>query len=796
MADISPGVDWVWKIAAIEAISQRHEFIDPEHLLIGVCKLGNFAEGVDWSQVRMPPDQVDFLRTEVRSVVSLFKQCKIDRVSFYRAVRKKKGSGQFDHQKGGPVHRSQKSRELFSRAAELADAAKHSVISTRFLLSALLETADQEMQVFIREHGADIVHLKRESHIMTDPAVRDKTDPKPGRDELPLPKEDLPPGNSPPATPHLDRYGTDLVQLAKEGKVSPVFSDKTKREMLVVSRALAQKTKSNPVLVGKAGVGKTAVVEGLACRIAQGTAPEILNGKRIVQLNMGGLVAGTKYRGEFEEKLQGILREASGSPDVILFIDEIHTVVGAGSAGDALDAANMMKPALSRGEIRCIGATTLDEYRKYIEKDPALERRFQPITVEEPSAEEALEIVRGVKSRLEAHHKVTITDAALRAAVDLSVRHLPDRSLPDKAIDLLDQACSEVTVKWVSILPGETPAETSAPGTVTSESVARILSKWTKIPVGQIAGDERARLLRMAEELKQRVIGQDGACDAVALAVQRARAGLKADNRPVGVFLFLGPTGVGKTALAKATASYLFGSEQALLRLDMSEFMEKHNVSRLIGAPPGYVGHEEEGDLTGKLRRTPYCVVLLDEIEKAHPDALTLFLQLFDEGRLTDAKGRTVDATHVLFIATSNLSAGVEPGVGFRVRGKERLRPALVKAGLRSEFVNRLDEIIEFSPLQPDDFRKILSIDLEAFSQRLSKQGIGLKISPEAIDLLCREGASPEFGARHLRRVIKQRLESPIAGMILRGEVQAGDTMIVEVERGELVFKVERGRGA
>lgn len=781
MSDLSPGVQLSWQFAADEAASRGHEFIDPEHLLIGVCKLGNLVDGTDWSKVDLPADQKNLLRADAENVAELFKRCKLDRVAFYRVLRKKKGRGTFDHEKGATIHRSEKSREVFSRAAALAAGMEGRPIGVRFLLIALLESIGGEV--------AEIQCLKNEANFMTDFGREDPKDPESPPENASPKKEE---SSSP--TPFLDRYGTDLVQRARDGHLSPVFSDKAKREMLAVSRALAQKNKSNPLLVGEAGVGKTAVVEGLACRIALETAPEILRGKRIIQLNIGGLVAGTKYRGEFEEKLQGILREAGGSPDVILFIDEIHTVVGAGSAGDALDAANMMKPALSRGEIRCIGATTLDEYRKHIEKDPALDRRFQPITIEEPSVEEALEIVRGVKSRLEAHHKVTIADEAVRAAVALSVRYLPDRRLPDKAIDLLDKACAEMTVQWVSVLPGETPAaETSAPGTVTAETVAKMISKWTKIPVTQIAGDDRERLLRMAEGLKRRVVGQDAACEAVAQAVQRARTGLKASHRPVGVFLFLGPTGVGKTALAKATADYLFGSEQALVRLDMNEFMEKHNVSRLIGAPPGYVGYEEAGELTGKLRRTPYCVVLLDEIEKAHPDVLTLFLQLFDEGRLTDAKGRTASGADALFIATSNLSVGAEPGVGFRVRGKEGLRPALVKAGLRPELVNRFDEVIDFSPLRQSDFPPIVKIETDHLSNRLGSQRIGLKVSQGAIDLLCREGYSAEFGARHLRRVIERQLENPIAGMILRGDVRAGERVVVDAEGEALIFRVDRG---
>ena len=539
--------------------------------------------------------------------------------------------------------------------------------------------------------------------------------------------------------------------------------------------------------LGDAGVGKTAIVEGLAWRIAQGKS---LPGKRIIQLQVAHLVAGAKYRGEFEERWQTILREAAQAPDVILFLDEIHTLVGAGDRAGALDAANIMKPALARGEIRCIGATTLAEYRKHIEQDPALERRFQPIMVNEPSPEETRQILQSCyAARFAERHRVIVEPGALEAAVRLSARYLPDRRLPDKAIDLLDEACARVAVPVLSVLPGDKPE--TAGGLVTAGAVAQVLSEWTRIPVAQMGEDERERLLGMAGELKARVIGQDQACEAVAQAVQRARAGLKAPGRPIAVFLFLGPTGVGKTELAKATAAFLFGSGRAMVRLDMSEFMEKHTVSRLIGAPPGYVGYEEEGQLTGALRRTPFCVVLLDEVEKAHPDVLNLFLQVFDDGRLTDSKGRTVDAANALFVMTSNV--GREAGVGFRPEDSEARAEGLlaeVREAFRPEFLNRLDGMVVFRPLAREHIRGIARLMLGDLEKRLRARQIGLEVSEAAIEWLCDKGYDPSHGVRPLRRLIEQQLENSIATRILREQVRPGHIVLVERKADALAFEL------
>lgn len=598
-------------------------------------------------------------------------------------------------------------------------------------------------------------------------------------------------GPAAPSTPYLLKYGKDLTQLAKDGKLHPCIGRRD--ELLQVVRTLSRATKNNPLLMGDAGVGKTAIVEGLAWRIAQGKS---LPGKRIIQLQMAELVAGTKYRGEFEERLIQLLREAAQLPELILFIDEIHSLVGAGDSSGGMDAANIMKPALARGEIRCIGATTIAEYRKYIEKDPALERRFQPITVNEPSNEEALAILQaGYVGRFTERHGVTIDPAAVQAAVQLSARYMPDRRLPDKAIDLLDEACALVAVPTLSVLPGEKPGPVG--GVVTADAVAQVMSKWTGIPVGQIDEDDRERLRRLPAELKSRVIGQDHACEKVADVVQRARAGLKAATRPVGVFLFVGPTGVGKTELAKATAFFLFGSDKAMVRIDMSEFMEKHTVSRLIGAPPGYIGHDEEGQLTGALRRTPFCVVLLDEVEKAHPDVLNLFLQVFDDGRLTDSKGRTVDAASALFIMTSNVGGALpNPPIGFRPEDLEAssavAREEVGKA-FRPEFLNRLDDIVVFSALSPENIGRIARLMLKDLGKRLKAQEIGLEATDAAVAWLATKGYDPVYGARALRRAIEQHVENPVVDKILQEEIRPGHTVRVDLKNDALVINVQRG---
>ncbi len=644
-------------------------------------------------------------------------------------------------------------------------------------------------------------------------------------------------------TPTLDLYGRDLTQMARDGKLDPVIGRDKEAERVI--QILSRRTKNNPVLIGEPGVGKTAVVEGLAERIVENKVPEILKDRRVVALDLGAMLAGSKYRGEFEDRLKRAMNEIREAKNVILFIDEMHTIVGAGAAEGAIDAANILKPALARGELQAIGATTLDEYRKYVERDPALERRFQPIMVEEPSTDEAVQILIGLRDRYEAHHRVNITPEAIDSAVYLSDRYVSDRFLPDKAIDLIDEAASRVRLKSYVAPPDlkdlagkleeirkEKEAAVQAQEfekaaqmrdeeqkvreqldqetqewhnrqrqetiNVTPDDIAHIVSSWTGIPVERLAGEESERLLHLEDELHERVVGQDEAVRAISRAIRRARAGLKNPKRPIGSFLFLGPTGVGKSELAKALASSLFGDEDAMVTIDMSEYMERHAVSRLMGAPPGYVGYEEGGQLTEAVRRHPYSVVLLDEIEKAHPEVFNVLLQVLEEGRLTESKGRTVDFRNTVIIMTSNVGAEVikrHGTIGFRKDTedsayrdmKDRLMDE-VKHTFRPEFINRVDEIIVFHELSEQHLSEIVGIMLKEVEQRIGQNGYHLAVSDAAKLIIAQEGFDPVFGARPLRRAIQHLVEDELAEQILAGKFPEGSHVLVDAEEGRLVF--------
>lgn len=772
MADFSFGIRLCWDLAANEAYYLKHELIEPEHLFIGVCKLGNFLEPEFTKHFNFCEEKNRTVLPEAKFIHKLFLHFELNRKGFYREVRKSLQVGNYEHKKN-VVHRSKESKKIFDRAEQLALEKDSNLVIINYFLLALIENLQTQITLWLSPKEVQLDNLKSEVKYMTEPDVKN-------------PKQEYP-------TPFLDRFGIDLVAKAKEGAIKEVIGEKIRREMREVIRVLAQSLKNNPLLIGESGVGKTAVIEGLAWRISQNRIPDIFKNCRIVQLkSLEELVAGTKYRGEFEERLQFILKEVIGSKDVILFIDEIHTVIGAGASSNALEAANIIKPALSRGDFRVIGATTLSEYRKYIDKDPAMERRFQMVKIQEPSPEETYAILMGIKPGFEEHHRVTITKDAVKAAVDLSVKYIPDRNLPDKAIDLLDKSCSETTVEWPSLIPDDdTPI--LEPGIVSAESVAVAGSNLTGIPAAKLSETEKDRLLNMTVELKEKIIGQDEACEKVALAVQRSRAGLKDSDKPMATFLFLGPTGVGKTELAKVTAEFLFGSQKSLVRLDMSEFIEKHNIARLIGSPPGYVGYEEEGQLIGQMRKQPHCVVLLDEMEKAHPEVLNLFLQLFDEGRLTDAKGRTVDASNALFIMTSNVTLEKEVEVGFRVRGVESIQSHLVKQGFRPEFINRIDEIILFSKLDKDNIGHIVEKMLKDLRSQLLKQEIELRWTDAVILLLSEQGFDTEFGARNLQRMIKQKILNEIAGKIISDEIQEGDKVFIDVKNDQFIFEIDSG---
>ena len=649
------------------------------------------------------------------------------------------------------------------------------------------------------------------------------------------------------ATPTLDGLARDLTEIAREGTLDPVIG--RSKEITRVIEVLARRTKNNPVLIGEPGVGKTAIAEGLAQQVVSNEVPEILRDKRVMTLDMGTVVAGTKYRGEFEDRMKKVMEEIRQAGNIILFIDELHTLIGAGGAEGAIDASNILKPSLARGELQCIGATTLDEYRKYIEKDAALERRFQPIQVDEPSVDETIQIIKGLRDRYEAHHRVKITDEAVEAAAKMSDRYISDRFLPDKAIDLIDEAGSKVRLRSYTTPPnlkelevkleairseknaavqsqefekaasyrdkeqkmkeelettkaawkekqGQTESE------VTVNDIASVVAMWTGIPVDKIAETESAKLLNMEEILHQRVIGQKEAVLSISKAIRRARAGLKDPKRPIGSFIFLGPTGVGKTELGRALAEVMFGDEDAMIRIDMSEYMEKHSTSRLVGSPPGYVGYEEGGQLTEKVRRKPYSVVLLDEIEKAHPDVFNILLQVLEDGRLTDSKGRTVDFRNTVIIMTSNVGATElkkNRYVGFNIQDgesdyddmKEKMLAELKKT-FRPEFLNRVDDMIVFHSLEKEHLREIVSLMSDELSKRLAEQDIELVLTESAKDKITEEGYDPEYGARPLRRALQKHVEDRLSEELLEGKVLMGEKVIVDVEDDKFIVRTEK----
>lgn len=772
--DNSNGVALIWQIAAGEAVWKRHEFIKEEHVFIALCKVHSMLTDPEIQKELDKCLPVAQIIEEVGPIVNTFSSLNLQQDIIRRRVRALLGEGNYNRKEKEVIHRSADCKKLFTDAEEIARKEEASQLMPIHLMKALLAKPTGPIVQALEEHGSSPEELLKALGNVKPADKGPETVKKRG------------------ATPYIDRFCLDLTQQARDGKLKPLVHRRD--ELLQVVRILLRTSKSNPVLIGEAGVGKTAIVHGLAQRIIKGNIYPELRDLRVVELSLSSLVAGTRYRGEFEERLEGIINELKRNPDVIIFIDEIHSVVGAGGAEGALDAASILKPTLANGEIRCIGATTITEYRRWIEKDSALARRFQTVMIDEPSEEEALKIIYiGLKEMFEKKHKVTIEDDAIKASVELSVRYLVDKRLPDKAITVLEDACISRKVMELSFY-GE--PDHGFNKTVDRDAVEDVISKMTGIAKERISFSMGERILKMEGALKEKIVGQDSAIRVISQYMKRLAVGLHPDEDRPGAFLFVGPTGVGKTATAKAMAEFLFDSEDNLIRIDMSEYMEKHSVAKLIGSPPGYIGYEEEGFLTSRLRTKPYSVVLLDEVEKAHPDVLNLFLQVFDEGRLTDNKGRHIDARHSIFVMTSNIGSELyaKNPVGFQEANngdtsdlwREITRE--VKKYFRPEFLNRV-RMVFFRSLGEADITKIARSILENYRKRFTDKGISLKITDEALEFICEQGYEPVYGVRHLNRAIDDIVIAPISDMILRGKISNGMTVQICLEGKKLVFR-------
>jgi len=760
----SIAVDIAWKLAVWEASAAKSDFIEKEHAVIGLFSLEKVAAGRP-DDMKLNRDQWNRIRAEWVALLEVFAFCSLNATVLRRELRTGIGKGSHQHT-GNVIHRSSECKAFFQIASALAGEAE--AVSALHLLAAIVGEPGDVLGNLLRDHAVTPAVLKAQ---LLERAARG----------FKVPVEDGP--QKEPPKSFLAKFGKDLTQAAKDSKLGPFIG--RREELLQVIQTLARNTKNNPVLVGEPGVGKTAVVEALAVRLVDGKVPEFLQGSRIIELSMGVLVAGTSYRGEFEERLTGIIREATDQKDVILFIDEIHTLIGTGKASGSMDAAQILKPALARGELRCIGATTIAEYRRHIETDAALERRFEKVIVEEPSRAECIEMLKGIRGKLEKHHGCLIDDFAISGAVDLAVRFDSDHRLPDKAIDLLDRAGAKQQAPRLTMIGQNQSVET-----ITAESIADILAIKLGMPrdiiSGHLGDNFKVHLQGLADRLKKRVIGQHTAIDTVAQRLVMAYSGISARKGPLGVFLFLGPSGVGKTELARSLAFELFGSDNAMIRLDMSEYREEQSTSKLIGSPPGYVGYDEEGQLTSKLRTKPYSILLLDEAEKAHPKVFDLFLQLFDDGRITDAKGRTVDASNCIIILTSNIKPGKSKKLGF---GAQDEPPKLedipeLKQFFRPELLNRLDEQILFRSLEKDDIHRILEPILIKICERLQEQhGISLVIDEQVKELLADKGYNPEYGARELQRVVERELESKLAEKLMYPNNETGIAWKAVIEK-------------
>ncbi|MCE0483762.1 MAG: ATP-dependent Clp protease ATP-binding subunit [Methylacidiphilales bacterium] len=822
MNNFTPRAQQVLALARKEADRFNHNYVGTEHLLLGLIKLG---QGV---------------------AVNVLQKLGLDLETVRIEVEKQVGSGP-DTKMSGNIPYTPRVKKVLALAGKEAKALNHSYVGTEHILLGLLREGDGVAARVLKTLEVDIERTRNEVLKELDPNFASgEGESEESESSAPgAPQGESAAGRRDVKTPALKAFGRDLTELARKGELDPVIGRKSEIERVI--QILCRRTKNNPVLIGEAGVGKTAIAEGLAQEIAAGNVPELLRDKKVITLDLALMVAGTKYRGQFEERIKAVMEEIRKAKNVILFIDELHTIVGAGSAEGAMDASNIIKPALSRGELQCIGATTLNEFRKHIEKDSALERRFQQVMVEAPSVDESIEILKGLRPKYEAHHKAKMTDEALEAAARLSDRYLTGRFLPDKAIDVMDEAGSRARIQAtmrppdvknieveIEEIKGRKEAAIKAQDfekaaalrdsekeakdklervltewrtrrdeqevLVTDEDIRHVVSKWTGVPLSRMEQQDMDRLLRVAEELKGKVIGQDEAVYAMGKALRRSRADLKDPKRPIGSFIFLGPTGVGKTHLAKTLAQYMFGDESALIQIDMSEYMDAHNVSRLVGAPPGYVGYEEGGQLSEKVRRRPYSVVLFDEIEKAHPDIWNLLLQILEDGVVTDSLGRKVDFRNTIIIMTSNVGADLmrkNMVMGFGVKSDEHSYDQMkekmlgeAKRVFKPEFLNRLDDIIVFHSLTRDDLTKIVDIEVAKVHTRLKPRSITFRLSPEATAFLIEKGYDPQYGARPLRRAVERYLEDPMAEEILKGTIKNGDFVIVGEKDKALTFTV------
>ena len=799
----TPRAQKVLQFAQEEAIRWKHEAIGTEHILLGLIREGGGIAAKALEAIEITPQMIE------------------------SGIEELVGKGTEDV--GPIVHYTPRAKKVIELSVDESRKLGHAYIGTEHLLLALIREGEGVAARVLANTGVSINKARQQVLLLLG-----NNDSNPNSTNV-----------SPQvSTPTLDGLARDLTAIAREGTLDPVIG--RSKEITRVVEVLSRRTKNNPVLIGEPGVGKTAIAEGLAQQIVNNEVPETLRDKRVMTLDMGTVVAGTKYRGEFEDRLKKVMDEIRQAGNIILFIDELHTLIGAGGAEGAIDASNILKPSLARGELQCIGATTLDEYRKYIEKDAALERRFQPIQVDEPTVEETIQIINGLRDRYEAHHRVKITDEAVEAAAKLSDRYISDRFLPDKAIDLIDEAGSKVRLRSYTMPPNlkdlEEKLETvrndknaavqrqefekaaalrdteqrlkeelektkkawkdkqgSSESEVTVDDIAQVVSMWTGIPVNKIAQEESAKLLNLEEELHKRVVGQGEAVEAISRAIRRARAGLKDPKRPIGSFIFLGPTGVGKTELARALAETMFGDENAMIRVDMSEYMEKHSTSRLVGSPPGYVGFDDGGQLTEKVRRKPYSVVLFDEIEKAHPDVFNILLQVLEDGRLTDSKGRTVDFRNTVVIMTSNVGAEAlkyQKNLGFNMGTTESNHKNMkgtmleeLKKAFRPEFLNRIDEMIVFHSLEKTHLKEIVSYMAASLTKRLKEQNIELELTPAALEKIADEGYDPQYGARPLRRALQKHVEDRLSEELLKGTVLTGQVVIFDYVDGDFIVR-------